>query len=47
MTFNKTIEKLKSKDFKTSLDNPLNNIDDLTKTLILEGFLDDTYSDYI
>ena len=47
MTFNKTIEKLKSKDFKTSLDNPLDSIDDLTKTLILEGFLDDTYLDYI
>lgn len=43
MTFSQTIEKLKLTDDKSLL----NSIDDLTKTLILEGFLDDTYLDYI
>ena len=43
MTFSETIKELKLTDDKS----PLNNIDDLIKTLILEGFLDDTYLDYI
>lgn len=43
MTFSEIIHQLKLTDDKSLL----NNIDDLTKTLILEGFLDDTYLDYI
>lgn len=43
MTFSQTIEKLKLTDDKS----PLDSMDDLIKTLILEGFLDDTYLDYI
>ena len=43
MTFSETIKELKLTDDKSLL----NNINDLTKTLILEGFLDDTYLDYI
>ena len=43
MTFSEIIHQLKLTEDKSLL----NNIDDLTKTLILEGFLDDTYLDYI